>query len=101
MKQRLPEVLIAKFFRFEDHKSLTFSSEIREVPKIHLNPIENELREEKEEPSVKAEEANFNILDGKELEKEGENRESDSISLANVYLYKNAKQFGPYNLSQI
>ena len=101
VKQRLPEVLIAKFFRFEDHKSLTFSSEIREVPKIHLNPIENELREEKEEPSDKAEEANFNILDGKELEKEGENRESDSISLANVYLYKNAKQFGPYNLSQI
>ena len=101
VKQRLPEVLIAKVFRFEDHKSLTFSSEIREVPKIHLDPNENELHEEKQEPSSKAEEANFNTLDVKELEKEEENRQSGSISLANIYLHKSGKQSGPYTLNQI
>ena len=59
------------------------------------------MHEEKQEPSSKAEEANFNTLDVKELEKEEENRQSGSISLANIYLHKSGKQSGPYTLNQI
>ena len=61
----------------------------------------DQQHEEKQEPSNKAEEANFNMLDVKELEKEGENRQSGSISLANIYLHKGGKQSGPYTLNQI
>ena len=43
VKQRFPEVIIAKAFGFEGLKSLTFSSDIRQVPKIELTPNENSL----------------------------------------------------------
>jgi len=98
--QRFPEVILAKMFGFKDQKSLTFKSDIRQVPKIELNPDETETRDTGEELSRQP------VEDGEggkkdEVAKEVNQKASDSIQPSEIYLHKQGEQYGPYSLKQI
>jgi len=83
-KKRIPEVFLAKLFKFQDAEFLRFSMEVREVPTLTFD--EDVSQEDKvaeapvaiEEPVV----------------------ETDS-SLPAVYVYKNEQQMGPYTVDQL
>ena len=103
--QRFPEVILAKLFRFEDHKSLTFSSRIREVPKISSLSSAVESDGIKNPPSKNTED----ILDLKvsgsmadeQLEDKTKSLETGSNESNNIYLQKEGKQYGPYTLNEV
>jgi hypothetical protein len=83
-KKRIPEVFLAKLFKFQDAEFLRFSMEVREVPTLSFD--EDVSQEDKvaeapvaiEEPVV----------------------ETDS-SLPAVYIYKDEQQMGPYTVDQL
>jgi hypothetical protein len=103
--QRFPEVILAKLFRFENHKSLNFSSRIREVPKISSLSSEVESDEIKNPPSKNTE----NVFDkkvsesiaGEQLEDQAKPLETESSELSNIYLRKEGKQYGPYTSNEV
>jgi len=101
VKQRFPEVMIAKAFGFEGLKSLTFSSDIRQVPKIELTPNENSLPNVDEQSSSKPLEQVSSPEEVQKIEKESNETASDSNQLSEIYLHKQGEQYGPYNLKQI
>ena len=51
-KQRFPEVILSKLFRFEDHNLLSFSSEIREIPNVKFEESnQNEVKKDSNLPN--------------------------------------------------
>ena len=83
-KKRIPEVFLAKLFKFQDSEFLRFSMEVREVPALSFEedvPQEDKSAEAPvatEEPVAKTE-----------------------LSSPGVYVYKNEKQTGPYTIDQL
>ena len=54
-KQRFPEVILSKLFRFEDHNLLSFSSEIREIPNVNFEESnQNEVKKDSNLPNSKS-----------------------------------------------
>ena len=83
-KKRIPEVFLAKLFKFQDAEFLRFSMEVREVPSLTFD--------EDVSPEDKGAEAPVAI--------EEPVVETDS-SLPAVYVYKNEQQMGPYTVDQL
>jgi hypothetical protein len=99
--QRFPEVMLAKMFGFKDQKSLAFKSHIRQVPKIELPANDNEgtySGEELSQQSVEDDEGEDQV---EEIEKKANQIASDAKQLSEIYLHKQGKQYGPFDMSQI
>ena len=99
--QRFPELILAKVFGFKDQKSLTFNSDIRQVPKIELTTNESEATDSGEELPHQSVEDNVGKNRVEEIEKEVTQIPSDSKQFSEIYLHKQGEQYGPYNMSQI
>jgi hypothetical protein len=99
--QRFPELILAKVFGFKDQKSLTFNSDIRQVPKIELTINESEATDSGEELPHQSVEDNVGKNRVEEIEKEVTQIPSDSKQFSEIYLHKQGEQYGPYNMSQI
>ena len=76
--QRFPELILAKVFGFKDQKSLTFNSDIRQVPKIELTTNESEATDSGEELPHQSVEDNVGKNRVEEIEKEVTQIPSDS-----------------------
>jgi hypothetical protein len=83
-KKRIPEVFLAKIFKFQDAEFLRFSMEVREVPSLTFDEDVPQEDKDAESPIVTEEPVT----------------ETDSSSPA-VYVYKNEQQMGPYTLDQL
>ncbi|MDA7631842.1 LemA family protein [Verrucomicrobia bacterium] len=83
-KQRIPEVFLAKFFKFQDAEFLGFSKEIRKVPSFTFD--ENVSQEDN---SVEAP-----LIQGEPV--------MDSFSSSqSVYVFKDEQVMGPYTVDQL
>ena len=89
-KQRIPEVFIAKAFRFEDVDFLHFSMEVREVPVMNFANADEEGGASgtpvEEKPAVEAQVSEPAVKKSQGL---------------HIYVYKKDQQYGPYDLKQI
>ena len=83
-KKRIPEVFLAKFFKFQDAEFLRFSMEVREVPSLTFD--EDVPQEDKDEETP--------VLTEEPV------TETDSPALG-VYVYMNEQQKGPYTVDQL
>ena len=110
VKQRVPEVILAKTFKFKDHDLLTFSSKIREVPALNFDPNLNELTNlevsnDEKPPSIAI--AKENLSATLPEAKRNKNMEPSTNQLpveqqfSSIYVFKNDQNFGPYSLGQI
>jgi len=90
VKQRIPEVFIAKAFRFEDVEFLHFSMEVREVPVLNFG----NAGEEGGAPETPVEEKPAVVAQVSEPAV----KKSQGI---HIYVFKKDQRYGPYDLKQI
>jgi hypothetical protein len=83
-KQRVPEVFLAKFFKFQDAEFLNFSMEVREVPSLKFD----------EDVPQEDGGAEVPVMTGEPV------IETDASSPV-VYVYKNEQVMGPYTVDQL
>jgi hypothetical protein len=100
VKQRFPEVLLAKAFKFEDKKPMMFSSEIRMIPKIDFETNQKDVTLPGQSIQENGElDASFAES---QIPKTGKGQaDVDSKEISSIYIHKGGNQFGPYSLSQI
>mgnify|MGYP001186848296 CR=1 FL=1 len=106
-KQRFPEVILSKLFKFEDHNLLSFSSEIREIPNVNFEESnQNEVKKDSNLPNSKdvipeKTESDLEINKGPETNEILPGQKNEDESLAKFYVHKKGNQYGPYSLIQI
>lgn len=85
VKRRIPEVFIAKAFKFEEFQLLRFSMEVHQIPSLNFsNSVEESISST---PSDTAK-----VVDSVVAKKDSD---------LEVYIHKDGQQFGPYTLKQI
>ena len=106
-KQRFPEVILSKLFRFEDHNLLSFSSEIREIPNVKFEESnQNDVKKDSNLPNSKdvifeKTESDLEINKGTETNEIVPNQKNEDENSPKFYVYKKGNQYGPYSLIQI
>jgi hypothetical protein len=88
VKQRIPEVFLAKAFNFEDVEYLKFALEVQAVPSLDFESSHEE--ESLPKGSGQEDEAKENVA--------ASAKENPQVS---VHLHKDGQQSGPYTLEQI
>ena len=106
-KQRFPEVILSKLFRFEDHNLLSFSSEIREIPNVNFEESnQNEVKKDSNLPNSsdvisEKTESDLEINKQPETNEIVPNQKNEDENLPKFYVHKKGNQYGPYSLIQI
>ena len=106
-KQRFPEVILSKLFRFEDHNLLSFSSEIREIPNVKFEESnQNEVKKDSNLPNSsdvisEKTESDLEINKQPETNEIVPNQKNEDENLPKFYVHKKGNQYGPYSLIQI
>ena len=106
-KQRFPEVILSKLFRFEDHNLLSFSSEIREIPNVNFEERnQNEVKKDSNLPNSsdvisEKTESDLEINKQPETNEIVPNQKNEDENLPKFYVHKKGNQYGPYSLIQI
>ena len=106
-KQRFPEVILSKLFRFEDHNLLSFSSEIREIPNVKFEESnQNEVKKDSNLPNSsdvisEKTESDLEINKQPETNENVPNQKNEDENLPKFYVHKKGNQYGPYSLIQI
>ena len=88
VKQRIPEVFLAKAFNFENVEYLKFALEVQEVPSLDFESTHGDAPPPKD--SVQGNEAEKTVISPVQEK-----------PLAKVYVRRDEQQSGPYTLEQI